>query len=263
METPIFGIFGAAIHPRLWMPLYKQLSLNNTTPFEIVFVGDVRPDFALPENFIYIYSEAKPVQCYEIARRNTKGEYLMWFGDDILLSLRFLDAMYVHIRKLLDHETIVYSRMRCSLDLPPIDSVEAIEQKCYNVVAGQVPCMNAHSLDFDAPIVGLTMTVRRSVWEELGGLDRRFTNILSDCDFLLRFYEAGGCPFIVPNAIATEDQPSDLKDYPVGRQRLSVMNPHVDQGLWKKCWLIKDDLLSKKRLVEFQPFTEDEIPIVR
>lgn len=61
------SLFGPSIRPELWMRLYRSLS-SNAVPFEIIFVGNRLPDFSLPNNIHFIYSEVKPAQCAEIAR---------------------------------------------------------------------------------------------------------------------------------------------------------------------------------------------------
>lgn len=67
-----------------WWPRFLDSLKGNTIPYEVIFVGDVKPDFDLsnyPE-FKHIYATVKPCQCYEIAFRNSTGELIHWSCDD-------------------------------------------------------------------------------------------------------------------------------------------------------------------------------------
>ena len=82
MEKPLISLFGPAIRPQNWLRLYDNIS-DSSVPFEIVFVGPNEPDYTLPDNFRYIKSNVKPVQCAEAAARSTKGEFIMNTVDDL------------------------------------------------------------------------------------------------------------------------------------------------------------------------------------
>jgi len=236
MEKPIISLFASAVKTYFWLDMYEQLSLDNKVPFEIVFVGNVKPDFDLPENFYYIYSEANPIQCYEIACRNSKGKYVMFTGDDITYSPGFLNEMYWYIQRLPKNDTvIVTSRF---IPLPDMSPIKAA---------------------WGEKLVGLTNTMQRCLWNNLGGLDKRFTRVGSDLDMTLRVYEAGGYPFLVPDAIVEERVEVNLPS-----PRLSTTKEASnDYAFLKNCWIKKDDSVSETRLLKFQSFTEDEIPIIR
>ena len=251
MEKPIISLVASAIRTQHWLDLYEKLSTDNTIPFEIVFVGHMYPDFVLPENFIYIYSEAEAIECYETAYRNSKGEYVSFFADDIVPSSHFLNEMCAYLRRMWNDKVVLLPRLAFEYDpdardgkcTPPLDS-----------------CMVAQLNNPEAPVVGACFTIKRSLWKELGGLDRRFTHIWSDLDMQLRIYEAGGCPFVSPTTIVWERAHTE-------HPRLSVKagagEDNMDVNFFNKCWLDENRILLKKRLIEFQPFTDDEIPIVR
>src|SRR3990167_967619 len=84
-----------------WMRFYDSLK-ENTLNWEIVFVGNIKPDFALPENFKFIYATVKPAQCYEIGFRAARGELIHWTADDADYNHRSnecpdsLDRAYKH-----------------------------------------------------------------------------------------------------------------------------------------------------------------------
>ena len=64
-----------------WMRFYDSLK-GNKLNWEVVFVGDKRPDFTLPDNFKYIHATVKPAQCYQIGFWESKGELVSWTADD-------------------------------------------------------------------------------------------------------------------------------------------------------------------------------------
>jgi len=237
MEKPIISLFASAVKTYFWLDMYEQLSLNNKVPFEIVFAGNVRPEFDLPENFYYIYSEANPIQCYETARRNSKGKYIMFTGDDVMYSPEFLNEMYWYIQRLPRNKTAMVTSQ--FIPLPGMSPVKG--------------CWNGNGL------VGLTPIMPRCLWSRLGGLDKRFTNVGSDLDLILRAYEAGVYPFLVPSAIVEERVEVNLPS-----SRLSTTKEALDDyAFLEECWMKSDGTVGEERLVEFQPFTEDDISIVR
>ncbi len=88
----MISLFASANRPEFWMILYERWA-SNKTPFEVIFVGNVRPEFKLPRNFKFIYSEVKPAQCYHIASKEAQGDCLVHVADDFWFSLGSLDKM--------------------------------------------------------------------------------------------------------------------------------------------------------------------------
>ena len=64
-----------------WMRFYNSLK-GNKLNWEVVFVGDKRPDFTLPDNFKYVHATVKPAQCYQIGFWEAEGELISWTADD-------------------------------------------------------------------------------------------------------------------------------------------------------------------------------------
>jgi len=250
MEKPSISIFASAIRTQHWLELYEMLSADCIVSFEIVFAGHVKPDFALPENFIHIYNNNKAPHCIETAYRNTKGDYVMFFADDLVPNPGYMNEMWAYTQRMWNDKAILYARFNPEYDhnardgagLPPLDS-----------------CMIGQPNNPLAPVVGAGFTIRRSLWEELGGMDKRFTYMFGDFDFLLRVYEAGGHPFIVPTAILWERVHT--------QQRLSCRSggggDNIDANLFNKCWSLGNMFPDQKRALEVESFTADEISIVR
>ena len=83
MSSPKISLIASASRPENWSGLYESIG-DNETSFELVFVGPNAPKEVLPDNFIYIKSNVKPAQCWEIAARHATGNLLMYVADDIV-----------------------------------------------------------------------------------------------------------------------------------------------------------------------------------
>ena len=252
MEKPVISIISSAIKVQYWMEFYT--SINNTPdpntpsypgapkydiPFEFVFVGNVRPSFALPENFHFIYSEAKPIQCFEIACRNAKGDYVMTAMDDLMFSPGFLPVMYSYMRRMWNDKAIIMSRFSDYMEGPPRELL------MYFALDNPL-----------SPVIGVCTIIKKSVWEELGGYDRRFNDIYADNDLHLRIYQAGGYPFITPTAVVRE------RPHATQEERL-VYRGCPDRVLLDSLWRNPDGSMRRTRVDAVQPFSPEEIPIVR
>jgi hypothetical protein len=235
---PTISVIATAIHTEFWQKLYADLSKNNTIPFEIVFVGNVKPNFTLPNNFIHIYSDAKPSQCLETAARNAHGAYVMITADDVEVPPEMLNSMYYFLRRMYSDKAIVSARFSDTADGPPVDKLLVFDTR-----------------NPDSPVLGVNTIIKRSVWKEMGGIDRRFFAFKGDLDLQMRIYQAGGYLFLVPDVIARE------KPRP-GPRLVNTYSKH-DSDILYSFWVLPDGSSSKKRLQDFHPFGEDEIPIVR
>ena len=243
MQKPVVSIIAPAINIEYWQELYTMLCAGNSIPFEIVYCGYNRPNFALPENFIYIHSEAKPPQCFETVWRNAIGEFLFIVTDDLVVPPGTIDTLYVYMMRMQNERAIVSARFSDRLEGPAQDNLF-----CFDLA-------NPRS-----PVLGCATMTRRKVWEELGGLDRRFNLLWSDTDMQMRILEAGGHPFIMPseNHIVRERphiRPRLIGDLKKGKP--------LDKVLLESLWINSDGSTSKNRLDALQPYVANEIPIVR
>lgn len=238
MTNPTLSVIATAIHTEFWQKVYTDLNVGNTIPFEIVFVGNVRPTFSLPPNFIHIYSDAKPAQCLEIAARNAHGDYCMITADDVEVPHRMLNDMFYFLIRMFSDKAIVSARFADTANGPPVDKLLVLDTR------------NPKS-----PVLGVNTIIKRSVWKEMGGLDRRFFAFKADLDLQMRIYEAGGYLFLVPDCVARE------KPRP-GPRLVDTYSKHDSEILYS-FWVNPDGSTSRKRLKDFHPYGEDEIPIVR
>lgn len=240
MTQPYISIISSAIHTKFWQEIYAQFNCNlNKIPFELVFVGHTAPFFPLPPNFIYIRSLEKPAQCFEIAARNARGEYLMFFQDDLIVPDRALNIICSYIPRMPETKKLV---------LTPRFSDTPNGEPRDNLLSFYPPYIKS-------PVIGVGTIFHRGLWNELGGIDRRFNLLFSDYDIMMRIYERGGIPFIVPDCVLRERSHE-------GRDRL-INRYKPDRELLYSFWLKPDKTVSNARLLPVQPFTCAEIPIVR
>jgi hypothetical protein len=103
------SVFGSAIRTYYWQNLYTQLS-SSSVEFEIVYAGQVRPDFDLPPNFKFIYTKIKPAQAWYLAALNCVGETIANIPDDVVCSPDLLGSMYNLYRGQSDEKCIIAPR---------------------------------------------------------------------------------------------------------------------------------------------------------
>ena len=165
MSIPLVSVVSSAAKPYLWADWYK--SMEGTIPFEVVAVGPNPPTYALPNNFKFILSKVKPVQCWEIATRNAIGQYLVFMADDQLLQGP--DPF-----KRLIAEYMPYNTDKLMLSLRWLSNV------------GLAPIgIHQHVTDPNIYMpVGFMIT--NNFYRHLGGLDRNFIALYWDLDLCFR-----------------------------------------------------------------------------
>lgn len=231
---PIISLFGTAVRTDLWPRLYSSLA-TNTVPFELILVGDNRPNFELPENFRYIYSQVKPAQCAEIASRHALADLIMWMSDDYVLSRGALDSVYALYKSLNNDKGLVSLRYACG---------------------GEDRIWEQHFvwMDSSSPFIPMCPLMKKSLWRQLGGIDRRFIASCWDMDIDMRVYEAGGEAILSQDAYAEEDHfgPTIFHAQSLWRE----YGVSTDRPLLDSFW-VKDGVVVKNRLSPVEPFTDD------
>jgi len=78
-----------------------------------VFVGPNGPGFPPPDNFVFVKSNVKPAQCWEIASRRATGDLLMPLADDLTFTTeRPLDRLHNTYMQNEDNKVMVSCRYR-------------------------------------------------------------------------------------------------------------------------------------------------------
>ena len=75
------SIVASANRVKWWERFYNSLA-KNACDWEVIFVGDIKPEFTLPDNFKWIQATVKPCQCYQIGFWASKGQVIHWSADD-------------------------------------------------------------------------------------------------------------------------------------------------------------------------------------
>lgn len=230
---PKISICASAIRPENWMNLYNSLK-SNTIPFEIVFVGNVKPNFSLPDNFKYIYSTVKPAQCYEIAFKNAQGELIHWTADDVHYSPRALDFACNFYDGL--HNKRIVVGFKTIEDGKDITWVHRFIGKNKNS-----PRMSPFGI------------MNRELFHKLGGYDRRFICGQSENDVVMRIYEIGGSVRICNANVFVEHKQLHFRGT-VFRTNNYCIDRQVLESLW-----IKNGIIQSKRLDKVQSYDNKNI----
>jgi len=215
MTEPIISVISPAIKTHYWAEFYHCLTLNNSIPWEIVFVGPRASDFPLPENFRHIQADLKPAQCLEIAAIEARGEYLIVVPDDTRPLPGFLDGVH-------------YYKYR----LPPFSVVGARTgwDKAYGEREERCGIYVFLPKENGGPVLPACGMLKKSEWVELGGVDSQFVGLCGDMDLFMRALARGGYPFISPDSITYERMigKNDLQ-VPLFRRHKSDYYFFVDQ----------------------------------
>lgn len=174
------SLCASAIRVQDWKVFYTSTQQNNCR-VEVVFVGDVMPDFDLPGNFKFIYSPVKPAQCWEAALRAASGRYISLTADDAEYAPNSLDNMV----KFMD------SRFNNKI----IGSFQTIE--------------NGHLITKDHTFKGKIMApffvFKKDYYNYIGGADRRFIGGMFENDIIMRVHADGGDVQICEDAFVKVD----------------------------------------------------------
>ena len=233
-EKIIISVVASAVHTQYWMELYNSLAKANTVPFELIFVGNKQPDFELPENFSFIYSEVKPAQCWEIGSRRAIGEYIMPVSDDLIFSEGTLNDLYRY----------------------QTEEIGKVVVSCrYKLRGGRVrdDLMFFNINNPDSPPALMCPLVNRKIWESLGGIDRRFIALYWDLDLHMRMFELGRKAFFSPMSIAEERVNEG--------SRLSGRYAAPDRALLDSFWVTESGC-SNIRLAPVEHFDNKDIMFV-
>ena len=171
------SIIASAKRPDNWLEIHRNIVTNLN--IEFIFVGPNQPGFVLPYNFHFIQSKVKPVQCLEIARRESKGSKILFFADDLL----FRDPFSVdRLVEFLDQSGNAFNIASSRFIFNGVDLSN--EAHLYDLSDPKSPVM---------PVGGIML---RDSLEAIGGIDSAFIGVCYDLDVAMRMYERGGKVFL-------------------------------------------------------------------
>lgn len=218
--------FGAsAIRPNLWEGLLNSLK-DNELKYEVIFVGDVRPQFDISKypEMKYIYATVKPAQCYSIAFNNSEGHLLSWFADDCVYSPKAVDIMY-NFFKSFNTDKLV-TAFRTIEDGKDITEVHRFRGR-----------------DMSSPRMAPFGVVDRKLFHSLGGYDKRFLCGQSENDVVMRVLEIGGRVEVCPNASAIVAHQEAHRE----GTKFRTNNYHIDRRALENEWVENGVILSKRK----------------
>lgn len=168
------SLIASSVRLWLWDEFMSSLT-SNTIEYEVVFAGDldtfqVRPYLAKYPMLKYIHcsKEIPPAQCYEVARRNSTGELIMWVADDCEFSEGLLDNLSVKEKQLL--------------------SVKTNENNTNNDLDDH----RFFGFNRNAPLMAPLGIMFREYLNKLGGFDRRYLCGQYENDVAMRVWADGG-----------------------------------------------------------------------
>jgi len=231
-KNPVVSVIATSVRPKNWLRIHENLS-SSKVPFEMVFVGDEKPDFKLPKNFKYIYTKVKPCQCSYIAYLYSSGQYILNSADDFTYSAKALDYYVKTMEKYDKEENVVlgasFGREK-KADLRFFGSYSKYYKKEY------------------MPMLVCGIFTRKESIELLGGFERRFICGYWDVDILMRTYEAGGVVKVCDNVSCFED-----KKEPGMRQLPKKFVKYHDRDMFYGLWTVETKNVDKR-------FTPDDFP---
>jgi hypothetical protein len=199
----------------------------------MVYVGPNKPSFDLPDNFIYINSNVKPAQCYEIAFRHARGTLLTWTADDAHYPPNAMDEVFNFFHMFNTQKLVV----------------------AFRTIEDGRDITEGHRLrgrDPGAPRRAPFGVMNTEYFRKLGGYDRRFICGQSENDVVMRVYEDGGKLEIAPVPVLVHHQTSHNDTV----FRSGYFND--DRVVLEDAW-IKDRVIQTKRLIPFEPFEDTDI----
>ncbi len=253
-NKPVVSVIASAIYTQYWLNFHAALLATNKTSFEIIFVGNTRPDFELPEGFHYIYSELDVVACIEIAYRHSIGDFILGVADDTRFSPGYIDSLYKWHKRLRSKKVVVGSRGANTPPksplIPPPDYEIPPDQLTYN--DGNWAILKREM----SPIMYYSPLISREAWEDVGGLEKRFIAIKWAIDMQLRFYEKGYLPFVAFDTYTWEVRFSDKRGRLCKRKgkRKTVSG---DGQLLNKMWIEDNEVQPARRTSGVQKFPKE------
>lgn len=234
MSNIAISLCAAALRPAQWQATYESLK-NNNIAWELIYCGPNQPDFTLPSNFIYIKSNVKPAQAYQIAFNHAQGELIGWTADDCIYPANALDNMYNFYKSFNDNKIV--AAFRTVEDGKDITEVHRFRGR-----------------DNTSPRMAPFGIVNREIFNQLGGYDRDFVCGQSENDVVMRFLEIGGRVEVSNIPIYAEHQKAHQSTGTFFRSNYY----HKDREVLESCWVL-DGVVQTKRLRPIKSFEEKDI----
>lgn len=237
--------------------LYESFfdSLKDTElEWEAVFAGPATPKGYWPYLNYITTADIKPAQCYEIARRNAKGELILWCADDCEFVGGILDKAYAYWKSQNNEKLIL--------------SIQTKESG-YKAPKGVLFDMNVHRFFGNrrsTPLMAPLGLINRKWLENLGGFDRRYICGQYENDVVMNAYADGGTVEIYGNNyshIEIDHLAKSIKSGECDGEADFINRPFAtgyseDRKILEGSWTENGVVLSVRR-DNFLPFNEENI----
>lgn len=234
------SLFASSVRPQLYESFFKSLENEPLRDeIEVVFAGNVETYFVAKNFRRIITANIKPAQCYEIARRNCKGEVVVWVADDCIFNGNIISNAYEYWKSKNNNKLVL------SLQVSEYNNFCNMADHCLAKHRGRNELM--------APIGMMS----RDYLNELGGLDQRFICGQYENSIVMRVFKEGGAcevfgdkeSYVFIDHHKAWELSGESKNY--GRRPFALGFPNdrqVLEGIW-----------VDKRLTEFEPFVDDNL----
>lgn len=233
---PKVSLFLSAIRTQWWELMLNSLK-STKIPIEVIFVGNVKPNFIMPDFAKHIYSDKPPAYCYEIGRRACKGELIHWTADDAEYSPGVIDEIYEQWKGYHNPRNVM--------------SCQCIENTHVALLSTQRFFQGFNQTPLMAPLGFMD----RQYLEDLGGIDRRFTNEQYENDIVMRVYRDGGD--VKMHLHKGWVELDHLRKHTKG-QHITGEQYRKDREVLEYLW-VKDGKVTYERKDEVQRFTDEDL----
>tara|TARA_Y100000310_G_C20681979_1_gene816511 strand:- start:1217 stop:2017 length:801 start_codon:yes stop_codon:yes gene_type:complete len=243
-----------SIKPQVWNDLVDNIH-SPQLDYEIIFVGPEKL-VKMPPNSRHIKTNVKVSQCNEIAIRNAQGEHITWLGDDGRFVTEDLNCLFLEYLELCQQEN--HNRVVCISNKR--DGRRRADGKFSRAKAST------------APIATLEASIcSRELFDETGLVDKNYLATIWESDLAMRLHTIG-VQFhrstkvllreITIPGIRRLHKTSNYHDIPILLNQWTrkyipgEVVPSADTWGWMKD---SDYVLSRKRLIPFEPFEDDNL----
>jgi hypothetical protein len=275
------SLFASSVRPQLYESLFKSLE-GTSVEYEVVFAGNLenkdlmnkecensgisfeRPiHINIDENeneyitfFKYIKTKnLKPAQCYEIARRNCRGECVVWVADDCEFPNDVIGKAYKYWKSQNNEKLIL--------------SIQTKESG-YGAIKGQLFNMDNHRFfgsNKSTPLMAPLGLMSRKFLNDLGGIDRRYVCGQYENQIVMMAYANGGSVEIFGDEHCFIDIDHLGKSIAIGESKdeRDFLNRPFATGYEKDREILEQNFFSRRRIsyedYTFEPYEDKDLLI--
>lgn len=174
------SLIASSVRECLYQSFFDSLK-DTQIEWEAVFAGPKPPKEQWP-NLTYIETkDIKPAQCYEVARRHSKGELILWCADDCEFIGGILDKAYEYWKSKDNKKLILSLQTKESAPNTPEGGV-LFDMGIHRFFGGKR----------NAPLMAPLGLMHREWLEDLGGIDARYICGQYENDIVMRAYAEDG-----------------------------------------------------------------------